>query len=517
LTRKVRLALLTVISLGLCSLATKPQQAKAQFAGMYPPINWSLLQEGSSNGSINTSGAPNSITIQGTDSQSGLAGSTRFITTARLSGIYKFAWDWSSTDPATPTQYDYPTFIRNGVQALFDKYTPGTQTQSGDQEYNLKSGDSFGFAVSSPNNLLGASNLTISNFLYPVFLSSSLQPYANNQSISLDALKNQRELILSQAGDCAHKGWLISNEPARSTGKQPSPPGKLCVFAEGGYASGTITGSANLGSYSTGNTSSAYGIEWKPSRPWAIGAAYGYGSTSLSNFNFQGTSAAINSDIHSASLYAVYKTASNWKLAALTGLSNFNYSAQRTFLDSIGNAAFTSNGYTAALQVSTELKLNRPFSGNNAPGGAIRIRPLLGIAWGSNQQAAFSETGQGLLLNVEGQSANSLLTTAGASIEAPIPLNSSKTTVLTPRLGVAYQYDALANSANNKSISATPQQSENISFTEIGQNRGANTIYLDLGADLQITQAFGVYAGVNYQAFNNGTQLGYQGGIKARF
>lgn len=109
------------------------------------------------------------------------------------------------------------------------------------------------------------------------------------------------------------------------------------------------------------------------------------------------------------------------------------------------------------------------------------------------------------------------MATLGASLEAPLPLNSSKTTVLTPRVGVAYQYDFLANQNGNKSITAALQADPTRFSTEVGQNRGANSVYLDLGADLQINPNLVLYASVNYQAFTNGNQFGYQGGVRVKF
>ena len=89
--------------------------------------------------------------------------------------------------------------------------------------------------------------------------------------------------------------------------------------------------------------------------------------------------------------------------------------------------------------------------------------------------------------------------------------------VLTPRVGAAYQYDFLANQAGNKSITANLQDDTTTSYTEAGQNRGANNAYLDLGADFQLNQQVALFASVNYQVFTNGDQFGYQGGVRVKF
>lgn len=345
---------------------------------------------------------------------------------------------------------------------------------------------------------------------------TTVQPYSDIQSIGLDALKNQRELVLNQAGECDKRGWVVYDSE-KVKGTKPKKHQSLCVFAEGGYAQGAINGSETVGGYNTSNASSAYGAEWKPSKKWAVGAAYGYGTANLGGFNFQDTSAYINSNINSGNLYGVYRPGKNWKISALAGYSNFNYSGSRTFLGDTANSSFSGNGYTAALQASYDIILSSDYNNKKNPLNPVRIKPLIGVAWGGNQQSGFSETGAGTLLNVQAQSANSLLATFGATVEAPIPLNKKKTAALIPKLGIAYQFDGLADNDQNKSITAALQTDTSTSFTEVGQNRGSNTIYLNLGSDLQINRNTTLYAGVNYQAFTNGNQIGYQGGLRVKF
>ena len=346
--------------------------------------------------------------------------------------------------------------------------------------------------------------------------SSTLQPYADIQSVSIDALKNQRELVLNQAGECNQNGWVIYDSEKVKDKTKSKKHQSLCVFGEGGYAQGDINGSASIGGYSTSNASTAYGIEWKPSKKWAVGAAYGYGTANLGNFNFQDTSAYLNSDINSGNIYGVYRPGKNWKITALAGYSKFNTNGARTYFGDTANATFSSNGYTGALEASYDIFLGTDLNNRSNKANPVRIKPLVGIAWGGNQQSAFSETGNGTLVNTQEQMSNSLVATFGASLEAPIPLNKKKTTVLKPRFGIAYQYDFLANQDANKQITATLQDDSTTSYTEVGQNRGINNIYLNLGGDLQVNPRTVLYANVNYQAFSYGNQIGYQGGIRIK-
>lgn len=352
---------------------------------------------------------------------------------------------------------------------------------------------------------------------FPSFSSTSLQPYADMQSIGLDALKNQRELVLNQAGDCDQKGWVVYDSNKTKATSKTKKNQSLCVFAEGGYATGTINGTDTLAGYSTGNASSAYGVEWKPSKQWAVGASYGYGTTNLSNFNFQDTTSSISSNINSGNIYGVYRPDKHWKIAALFGYSDFSYSGSRTYLGDTANAKYSASGYTAALQASYDIPLSRDYNNKKNPLSPVRIKPLVGLAWGANQQSSFSESGSGTLVNVQAQTTNSLMGTVGVGLEAPILLNSKKSMVLTPRVGAAYQYDFLANQAANKSITANLQSDTTTSYTEAGQNRGANNAYLDLGADFQLNPQVALFASVNYQVFTNGDQFGYQGGVRVKF
>ena len=362
-------------------------------------------------------------------------------------------------------------------------------------------------------------SVSIEYAIVSLLSSSTLQPYASNQSIGLDALKNQRELVLNEAGECDRRGWVVydsdKNQPQAKTKKHQS----LCIFAEGGNATGTINGSDTLGGYNTANASSAYGLEWKLSEQWAVGAAYGYGSTNLSNFNFQDTSANIGSTINSGTLYGVYRPdrQQRWKIAGLFGYSGFSYTGSRSYLGDTATSAYNASGFTGALQASYDVPLTTDYNNRANPLSPVHIKPMLGLAYGSHQQDSFSESGAGTLVNVQGQTTNSLLGTVGISLEAPIPLNHTKTTIFIPKVGVAYQYDFLADQDGNRSITDILKDDATNSYTAQGQNRGSSNLQLNLGADLQLNPKAVLYAGVSYQAFNNGDQLGYQGGLRYKF
>jgi uncharacterized protein with beta-barrel porin domain len=357
-------------------------------------------------------------------------------------------------------------------------------------------------------------SLTSNSQLTAAINSLSPEPYAAFQSVGLDTLKRQRELLLSQAGSCPSTGWVV-NAPTSTTDKQPKQP--LCVFAQASNATSSINGQNGLSSYDSGIFSTYYGVEFKPAKPWTIGAAYGYGSSYLNNMTL--TNALVSSGVNSGSLYAVYKPSEPWTIRGLLGYSNFNATGSRT-VAAIGTgsaitASPSANGYTAAINADYLIQLTKPTAKT-----AAYLKPLLGIAWGGYQQESFSEASSGALnLNVSSHTANSLLGTIGLELAtAPIALNRSKTMAITPRLTMAYQVDALGNDTGVKSLTSSFAQAPTAgSFTTQGENRGVNTFSIDGGINLQVASNASVYANVGYEAFSTGSQFTYGGGVKVKF
>jgi hypothetical protein len=146
-----------------------PAAAKADFSGPYAPANWTFQNTGgSTDGSVDTSGAPASITLTGGNSQSATPGDTNFTIAAVASGLVSFHWSYSSIDSGT---YDSANFLLNGKPTfLADNGSQG----SGDFSMTLSGGDVFGFNVHSADNLFGPGVLTISNATFPIPEGSTL-------------------------------------------------------------------------------------------------------------------------------------------------------------------------------------------------------------------------------------------------------------------------------------------------------------------------------------------------------
>lgn len=127
------------------------------FTGNYATSNWVLATNGG-NGSVDLSGAPNSIKIIGSDNGCLCYNETTFQTTAAYAATISFNWLYQSNDP--DAWFDWGFYITvNGNQLL-----SGVNGDSGSISFNVNAGDVIGFGVASSDNIFGPGVLTISNF-----------------------------------------------------------------------------------------------------------------------------------------------------------------------------------------------------------------------------------------------------------------------------------------------------------------------------------------------------------------
>jgi hypothetical protein len=146
-------------------VAALPSVAEANFSGPYDVANWNFQNTGgSTNGSVNTSGAPSSILLIGGSSGNGTVngpGTTDFTITAVATGLVSFNWTYASFDS---TDAEGGNFLLNGVPFLLSALYSGA---SGTFSIPVNQNDVFGFEVFSQFNRYGQGMLTISNFNGP--------------------------------------------------------------------------------------------------------------------------------------------------------------------------------------------------------------------------------------------------------------------------------------------------------------------------------------------------------------
>ena len=153
---------LPVGALVAAALVAAPMPAAAVgFSGDYDPSNWTTTLSPLSDGSVDTTNAPNDITITGPDNQQ-VPSFINYTIIAPSSGTVSFGWQYSTIDDPGFDSFGY---LINGVQTqLTDDQT--TPHPSGSSFY-VASGDIFGFYVASTDGEFGAGIATVYNFSGP--------------------------------------------------------------------------------------------------------------------------------------------------------------------------------------------------------------------------------------------------------------------------------------------------------------------------------------------------------------
>lgn len=160
-----RLMLYGALAAGLLGFS---MTASADFSGYYAPAQW-VIGHAPDNltdfGSVDTTGAPGSITLTGSNSGSESPSRVDFSIMAPAAGTFSFNWAYTSTD-SLGAFYDPAGYLKNGQFQLTDG--GGANSQLGQLSLLVAAGDVIGFHVTTLDNLGGSASLTISNFSAPV-------------------------------------------------------------------------------------------------------------------------------------------------------------------------------------------------------------------------------------------------------------------------------------------------------------------------------------------------------------
>jgi hypothetical protein len=152
-----------LVAAGLFSSVGPAQAAIVGFQGPYAPANWTLTTNGG-DGSVDTSGAPASVTLFGSDNGSAQQIFTDFTTLAVGDGLVSFSWDYITFDASSVAPFFDPFgYLLDGT---FTQLTVnlGGNSQSGSASFSVLAGQTFGFRVDSIDDLGGRAQSTISSF-----------------------------------------------------------------------------------------------------------------------------------------------------------------------------------------------------------------------------------------------------------------------------------------------------------------------------------------------------------------
>ncbi|MEB3277536.1 MAG: PEP-CTERM sorting domain-containing protein [Lyngbya sp.] len=161
--KKLSIATVSTAAIGLSFLGANPAKASG-FSDGYEVENWTF-QNNNADGFVNTSNAPESITLTGGNNGSGAFGSSWYTATSLADGLVSFDWSYITNDIDGPN-WDPFGYILNGVFTTLTSSGGGTN-QSGSVSFAVLAGDLFGFGVNTTDNGLGAATVTVSNFEAP--------------------------------------------------------------------------------------------------------------------------------------------------------------------------------------------------------------------------------------------------------------------------------------------------------------------------------------------------------------
>ncbi|MEA5501214.1 PEP-CTERM sorting domain-containing protein [Limnoraphis robusta] len=162
LLSKLSIATVSTAAISLSLLSANPAQANG-FSDGYEVENWTLTNNNNANGFVNTSNAPESITLTAGDDGSYYGGSSWYTATSLADGLVSFDWSYTTNDPYGPG-WDPFGYILNGV---FTQLSNSFEyNQFGSASFAVLAGDLFGFGVSTDNGD-GTAIVTVSNFAAP--------------------------------------------------------------------------------------------------------------------------------------------------------------------------------------------------------------------------------------------------------------------------------------------------------------------------------------------------------------
>ena len=131
------------------------------FQGSYNPSNF-ILENINADGTVDVSSAPDSITLIGGNNGSGDFGQTNYVAEAVDAGTVMFNFSYESFNVDGPLFDPFGIVLNENFIQLTDNNGP--DSQNGVFSFNINEGDRFGFAIQTLDNVLGASEATITNF-----------------------------------------------------------------------------------------------------------------------------------------------------------------------------------------------------------------------------------------------------------------------------------------------------------------------------------------------------------------
>ena len=331
----------------------------------------------------------------------------------------------------------------------------------------------------------------------PQFKTEWAQPYAAMQNVGLKSIHNNRDLVLAKAGQCNNSGWVIGDSD-------------YCVNTNFKNKVSYVNGETKRGSYGSAVFNSSLNLEKTINEKWKAGIAYGVGSSNLYNFDFLSTTASLNSTNTHYSIYGVKKVNDTFTLKGMISGSDFDYEGTRNYLATSATSSYDTDGYTAEINGIWDIK--KTTRNMKTP---IRLKPTVGVAYAAHTQDGFSESGEGDLITIEANQAESLLFKTGIGIDKQIPMEGGKW-ILVPSIALNYEVDAYADE-DNRGLKGSLTESNTAATRVFANNFGEQTGSVKVGADFVLNKDFMFNLNAEYGLATNGDENSYGGGFRWQF
>ena len=365
----------------------------------------------------------------------------------------------------------------------------------------------------SLNNLL---NLTNDNDLINAINSMSPESYSAFQSVGLETIKDRRDLLVSNAGNCTRRGIILN---AKDNDYIRNP---LCFFTLNSNTIQDINGEKGRSSYQSNRFSTHYGLEYLRSKNLTIGAAFGHGKSNLYKMSMNNSS--VSSNVKGGAIYAVNKLPiglqpsypGRTKVIGIIGYNHFDIDGTRAappsnlWADPTNfSAQYEADGLTAALQI------DHKFTKGSKD---VYVKPLIGIAYSYYDQQGFTESSSNPLnLKINSSNEKSLLATF--AIEVGSIKKASEKRKITSKIRIGLETEIISKDANRTVFldSSFEEASGLGSFRTKGQARGRDTAFVDGEVQVKINNFTTLYTDASYTAFERGSDYSFGGGIRIKF
>ncbi|WP_238528860.1 autotransporter outer membrane beta-barrel domain-containing protein [Ruegeria conchae] len=362
---------------------------------------------------------------------------------------------------------------------------------------------------------LGNAVNTLTNSGLAGFNRVHAEPYSSNLTVGLEQLDLITNTVLSHADCRKYQAVGFSNEdqPIASgdIDSAQSPSGAIdCSdrrwWIDTAYVSGDVDGSNGLGTFDYSLGTILVGADVASTDRGVVGVYAGFGTSSMDEHD------QVDQDFSTDSYHVgVYgrTTTGTWEFSGLVGYMFGETDAKRNnpsvdgFTGGEAKSDLDQEGIHAGIQA---LKLFNLDSG-------ARVSTVFGLNYGRIQQGSGTETGGGdFNYSIEKANAESLVASIGVDYQRDFLTENG---LLTPIAFARYEYDFFANKDSEHEITVTSPIFG--TFTQVGQNRGANGFVLGLGLGYQISDLARLTAGYGYSVRSNGQEHGLGANLSVRF